>query len=466
MTDGLRSSPLKTLIEGGSVGGGSSDMEETIYLDRLHETVRTFAEIMPYDDEEFNQAAIDFDDDTLDLSMLENFREENIESIMDEEDSEDNYTLDTDKYNYNDDNVDLEFEDLIGLDDIKKLLVNKIVKPHKWPEHYAGITEAKKVCCVYGQDGGGKRTVIKAFCKMLGMRLLIINGKIVIEGMMENLLEYASHNQPCLIFFDCCDHFFRNGVNDNIGKGFVYAYTTNKMEKEDVWTVIGTRSLYTSEFFHNMKEFIGTANSARVTDYTKHQRKMFFRRFLGSQYKISGHRNFNDEEFEELLEELANYSRKHTPKHIKEYVAKVFSAKLDDMKVTDMMKCNLSSHDKLPNKSDFINIMYRPPMGPPRLCKEDVARQSEVYRMYAQNELGAKTPQSQNNQKPRRSNGRLRVSSNLKRSSSAANLPVNGKYAPPSKKLKSNSFNNNNNEKRKQYFKDNREAIDGPPQLI
>jgi hypothetical protein len=423
-------------------------------------SITTFGNVIDYDDEDINTDALDFDDEDLNFSKLEKFMEENIQSIMDEEDNEENYTIDFEKYNYNDKGIDLKYDDVIGLDNAKQLLINKILKPYICPDHYQGVTEMKNISCIYGQEGSGKRTLVKSFCRMIGIKLIIINGKIIEQSMMERLMGYAQLNQPCLIYFDCCEHFFRNGVNDNVGKGFMYLYELNKIEDNQIWVVIGTTALYRSEFFHNLSEYIEN-NSARVTPLTKPQRKVIFRRFLGSHYKELGHRNFNDEEYEELIDELAGYSEDHTPKQIQNYIKKVFSKKLDDTNISDLIKCNKSSSDILPDKTSFENMIFVPSNGRGRLSLEDPKHENLKYVAYDRKINNNLRSHSLNNinHNSNNSRGSIRLSSGIKRTSTSANLSSE-KLNNNRKRFKS-SHNNGKNP-----FNDLRKAIDGHPELV
>jgi SpoVK/Ycf46/Vps4 family AAA+-type ATPase len=123
----------------------------------------------------------------------------------------------------NDDDVDLDskfiqkptinFEDVGGMDDIKKQIDLKIIQPLKHPEMYKAY--GKKLgggILLYGPPGCGKTYLAKATAGQVNARFINVSLNDILDMWIGNseknlheIFELARNNTPCVLFFDEID---------------------------------------------------------------------------------------------------------------------------------------------------------------------------------------------------------------------------------------------------------------------
>jgi ABC-type cobalamin/Fe3+-siderophores transport system ATPase subunit len=362
--------------------------------------------------------------------------------------------IDLESYDYNDDVIDLEYSQILGLKACKTLLVNVILKPFLFKEHYYGITDINKFGCMYGLNGSGKKTLIKSFCRRAGIKLIIIDGSISEELMMRNILSYSTKYQPCVIYFDQCDHFFRDGAGGNFGKEFCHFYNKLYVKDYQVWTIFGSTSL-PSQFFPAIRDLV-RSNHAHAQSPNSISRTILFNRFLLSRYKKIKHKNFNDEELKNLISILVRSSESCPPLEIQKFISEVFIYKLDTMSILELRKCNKSSSKILPDIKDFRSRLITID-GNSKICSKDYTRDANAYVIYrrtANKFIKTKIDNKQSGKRTRwESQGIPSINnqrqSKIRKTTSSSNIKPNIR----NKKIES------------EYFKSISGAIDGHPQL-
>lgn len=255
-------------------------------------------------------------------------------------------------------NTTLPLKHVLGLEGAKKLLLNVLAKPRVCTQFYRGLSEPSKVCCIYGPPGSGKRTLVKSFCRELSLDLIHVRNNIILEGMMTNLVTYANINSPCVIYFDHCDDWFREGDKwYNIGKEFFYEYYKRSTVKGDsplgneVWVVFGTM-MFPSLFFRDQKDEL-MSNSCYAYPPNEIARRLYVKRVLDRQYSLLGGNHLTDEVFATLITEIAGCSKYCTFRNILEYVSRVFRDKLSCNKIGVLLESCLLSHCIRPEPIDF-----------------------------------------------------------------------------------------------------------------
>ena len=258
--------------------------------------------------------------------------------------------------NYNDNEVDLDCESLLGLFDVHRMMFNVIGKQYLYPEVYSSsdLTMYDKSMAISGRTGTGKKTAVKAFCKRYGICLIIVNWMYPQKD-IQALVDYASSNQPCVLYFDHCDHFFRDSPFVNVGNDFMYFYKKKVLEEFDqIWLVFGLNCT-SNELIPFYRDKIGT-KVVQIHPLSKNNRRILFYRFLKSKYIKFGHCNFTNVELDNLINLLvgASDSEHFTPLKIKDTCNKIFINRINKLGASQMTE-SMKSSVFLPTKEDFLS---------------------------------------------------------------------------------------------------------------
>lgn len=115
------------------------------------------------------------------------------------------------------------WNDIGGLDEIKKTLELQIVYPIKYPQVYSriGINDACGVL-LYGPPGCGKTLLAKAVANAASANFISVKGPELLnkyvgesERAIRELFKKAKNSQPCIIFFDEFDSLAPKRSSDN-----------------------------------------------------------------------------------------------------------------------------------------------------------------------------------------------------------------------------------------------------------
>ena len=108
----------------------------------------------------------------------------------------------------------VKWEDLIGLDDVKKKMMETIVLPIKNPELFTGLLTPSKGILLFGPPGNGKTMVAKAIASQCGEDVTFFNmsaGTLTSryygdsEKLIQALFAIAAEKQPSVVFIDEID---------------------------------------------------------------------------------------------------------------------------------------------------------------------------------------------------------------------------------------------------------------------
>ncbi len=105
------------------------------------------------------------------------------------------------------------WEDVGGLYEVKKKLIENIVIPLKYPEIYRKLgIEPPKGILLYGPSGVGKTYIVKALINELDLYSIVVNGPEIMskyygesEERLREIFKKARFNAPSVIFFDEID---------------------------------------------------------------------------------------------------------------------------------------------------------------------------------------------------------------------------------------------------------------------
>ncbi len=111
---------------------------------------------------------------------------------------------------------DVTFDDIIGLDKVKKTIYTRMILPLKYPEKY-GLYKKKTGggVLLYGPPGTGKTTIAKAIANEVGASFYLVKGSDIMdkyvgesEKNIAKLFDDARKEERAIIFLDDMDSLF------------------------------------------------------------------------------------------------------------------------------------------------------------------------------------------------------------------------------------------------------------------
>jgi len=119
---------------------------------------------------------------------------------------------------------DVKFNDVIGLEEVKDLILHKMILPFKHPEKYKLYNkETGGGVLLYGPPGTGKTTIAKAIANEVGAAFYYVKGSDIMnkyvgesEKNISNLFQSARSEKLAIIFIDDMDSMFsQRGVDSH-----------------------------------------------------------------------------------------------------------------------------------------------------------------------------------------------------------------------------------------------------------
>lgn len=113
------------------------------------------------------------------------------------------------------------WDDIKGLSDVKKILMETIIYPQKRPDLFEGIRAPAKGILFYGPPGNGKTMLAKAVasecdCTFISISAASLMSRFLGEGekLMRGLFQLAEERSPSVIFFDEIDSLLSSRSNN------------------------------------------------------------------------------------------------------------------------------------------------------------------------------------------------------------------------------------------------------------
>jgi len=117
---------------------------------------------------------------------------------------------------------DISFNDIVGLEDVKRTITIRMINPIKFPEQYK-VYDKKTGggVLLYGPPGTGKTMIAKAIAHEVGAKFYVIKGSDIVskwvgesERNINALFEQARQDDRAIIFIDEMDSLFGQRGND------------------------------------------------------------------------------------------------------------------------------------------------------------------------------------------------------------------------------------------------------------
>jgi len=118
------------------------------------------------------------------------------------------------------------FDDIVGLEQPKKIIEEALLYPLKYPQLFTGILEPWKGILLFGPPGTGKTLLAKAVATEMGTTFFNISASTIVskwrgesEKIIRLLFELARHYQPSTIFLDEIDSIMSSRSNEGEHEG-------------------------------------------------------------------------------------------------------------------------------------------------------------------------------------------------------------------------------------------------------
>lgn len=115
----------------------------------------------------------------------------------------------------------IKWEDIEGLHDIKKAMVENIIYPQLRPDVFTGLRAPTKGILLYGPPGNGKTMIAKAVATECKSTFFSISASTLVskwmgesEKLMRTLFQLAAIQSPSIIFIDEIDSILTKRSSD------------------------------------------------------------------------------------------------------------------------------------------------------------------------------------------------------------------------------------------------------------
>jgi len=121
------------------------------------------------------------------------------------------------------------FDDIAGLENVKTVIKQNVIRPYEYPQHYADIKQVRGAI-LYGSPGTGKTMVAKATAKEVNAVFYAVKGSEIMskwvgdaEKNVDLLFKEARKNKISVIFFDEFDALGSGRNKDSVVRKSVIA---------------------------------------------------------------------------------------------------------------------------------------------------------------------------------------------------------------------------------------------------
>lgn len=120
--------------------------------------------------------------------------------------------------------IDVQFSDIGGLEDVIEELTESVIYPLTTPELYTqnSLLEAPKGVLLYGPPGCGKTMIAKALAKESGANFISIRMSSIMDKwygesnkIVDAIFSLANKIEPCIVFIDEIDSFLRERASSD-----------------------------------------------------------------------------------------------------------------------------------------------------------------------------------------------------------------------------------------------------------
>ena len=81
-------------------------------------------------------------------------------------------------------NISISFKDIVGLEDVKSILEEAVIRPRQRPDLYTGIRAPPKGLLLYGPPGNGKTYICKALARESGCTFLALSASSILNKLV------------------------------------------------------------------------------------------------------------------------------------------------------------------------------------------------------------------------------------------------------------------------------------------
>ncbi len=218
----------------------------------------------------------------------------------------------------------LRLDRIAGLRDCYELLNKHLVATNVDKQNFFTIYYPNRFLQLYGPQGCGKSTLVKAVCLDLRIPMICIKNDLNCRDSMKDIYTLAKSIEPCVIYFEDCGYNLRAGNNSSAwSQSIKYGYRSQcTVQRNNIWTIFGTVEK-PCDLSPILQRLIGDAFAlAKPPD--KNARIKFFQEAIKSMGCVPSVKNGDFREWEKLIQDITVASECCSYDEINEYFRRVY----------------------------------------------------------------------------------------------------------------------------------------------
>lgn len=259
---------------------------------------------------------------------------------------------------------------ILGLEEVKRLLINRIAKPVANPkaseEFLSGSFDKKELIFLEGPEGSGKLTTVKAIARYVGARLCVVSRDIFLENSLTHCLSmcWQSKTKRAILYFDHCSdklEVFTDGRGTMMhgaksANELIYCITHPVDLSVKTWIIVGS-DRHRTTLYNRLFEWVGKSH-AYANPPNRSDRKKWLQYLIRKHLRAIRADPIPKEQLKKLVSWIQERSKYATYHNIMSYLFDVFRRPKDRISFRDFQHLVGNEPELIPVMDDFVYCAY------------------------------------------------------------------------------------------------------------